>query len=146
MTDGECMWGICFVAMALVTTMLQGQQTVQPGPQPQKASKPEVCTIEGQVVSTTTGEPLRKASVLLSQIGKALGESYTTTTTAGGRFAFQDIESGRYRLQATRNGYGQIQYGFSGPSHQVTTLSLDPGQHLPNIVLRLTPQSVITGR
>ena len=139
------MRGFHIASMALVAAVLNAQQPVPPRRQ-EAAPKPESCTIEGQVVSATTREPLRKASVMLSQIGAVQGRSYTTTTTDGGRFGLQEIEPGKYRLQATKTGYAQFQFSASGPSRQVTTLSLDPGQHLRDIVLRLVPQAVITGR
>ena len=128
----------CVVAAALVAAVLSAQQRVPP-------PNADVCTVEGQVVSASTGEPLRKASIQLMQVGKVRGEWYTTTTTAGGRFALQDIEPGKYRLQAIKTGYAQNQFG-AGASRQVTSISLDPGQHLRDIILRLLPQAVITGR
>ena len=127
------------ILTALISAVLNAQQPAQP-------PKAEACSIEGQVVSTIAGEPLLKASVQLMQIGKPRGEWYTTTTTTGGRFALQDIEPGKYRLQAMKTGYAQLQFGVGGASRQVTSLSLDPGQHLRDVVLRLVPQAVITGR
>jgi protocatechuate 3,4-dioxygenase beta subunit len=138
------MRGVGIISVALAAAVLHAQQPVQP--KRQEAPKPEACIIEGQILSKTTGEPLSKASILLMQIGKARGERYTTTTTAGGRFALQDIEPGKYQLQAMKTGYAQFQFGVSGASRQVATLSLDPGQHLRDIILRLVPQAVITGR
>jgi hypothetical protein len=127
------------ILIALIPAAMNAQQPAQP-------PKAEACSIEGQVVSTATGEPLPKASIQLMQIGKPRGEWYTTTATAGGRFALQDIEPGKYRLQATKTGYAQLQFGVGGASRQVTSLSLDSGQHLRDVVLRLVPQAVITGR
>jgi hypothetical protein len=136
--------GVCFLVLALNAAVLNGQQPVPP--RQQEIPKAEACTIEGQVVSATTGEALRKATVLLNQLGKVQGERYTTTTTAGGRFALQDVEPGRYQLQAAKSGYAQMQYGATASARAGTTLSLDPGQHLHDITFRLVPQGVITGR
>ena len=108
------MHGFHIVSMALVAAVLNAQQPLPP--KRQEVPKPEACIIGGQVVSATTREPLSKANVLLSQIGAVRGESYTTTTTEGGRFALQEIEPGKYRLQATKTGYAQFQFSASGPS------------------------------
>jgi len=46
----------------------------------------------------------------------------------------------------TKRGYAHLVYGAHGSSRQGTALSLDPGQHLADITLRVSPQAVITGR
>jgi protocatechuate 3,4-dioxygenase beta subunit len=66
-------------------------------------------------------------------------------TTAAGRFMMRDIEPGKYWVSASKRGYARTNYGGRGTWNSVT-LSLDPGQHLADIVLRMPPQAVITGR
>jgi protocatechuate 3,4-dioxygenase beta subunit len=102
--------------------------------------------IEGRVLSATDGQPLKKASVFLEQTGGVHDRDYTTTTAAGGWFAMQDVEPGKYSLSVTKNGFARMQYGARRPGHPGTTLSLDPGQHVRDVILQLVPQAVITGR
>jgi protocatechuate 3,4-dioxygenase beta subunit len=140
------MLGYCFLLIALVAGVQQGQQPSESKPKQAEVQKAEAGTIQGRIVSETTGEPIRKARVLLNRIGESRREPYSTTTSEDGRFTLRDVEPGKYRLLATKNGYAKIQFGVSGPSRQETTLSLDPGQLLRDVVLRMVPQAVISGR
>ena len=126
------------VSLALFAPLMHAQPATQ---------KPmETCTLEGRVAGAIKGEPVRKAVLILSPAGGPQGQSYSTTTDSGGSFAMQDIEPGKYRLMVMKGGYAPMQYGSRGPRHAGITLSLDPGQHINDLVIRLTPQAVITGR
>jgi hypothetical protein len=148
-------------ALAAVPLLLAAQQAVVTSQQPgteqpegatQQPTKPEdKCSVEGQVRSAITGDPLRKAHVTLNRIGGAGMRSrnsadYGTTTDAGGHFLIQDIEPGTYQMDASRNGYVALAYGATKPEGPSTPLSLSPGRHTRDIVFRLTPNGVITGR
>ncbi len=102
-------------------------------------------TIEGLVVSARTGEPLRKAGVSLRQV-QGREPRYATSTDASGHFIQRDIEPGRYRLWVERNGYVRQEYGQRAANRPGTILTLQPGQYLRDIVLRLIPTGAITGR
>lgn len=106
---------------------------------------PEKGTIEGQVVKAGTGEPLKKARVVLR---KAEGREppQVAITDAGGRFQLKDVEPGRYRLTVFRNGYVRREYGQRGPNTPGTILAVEPGQRLRDILFRLLPAAVIAGR
>src|SRR6266849_6318615 len=106
---------------------------------------PEKCKVEGLVVKAATGEPLSKARVVL---GKAEGreQPYVTVTEAGGRFTLKDIEPGRYRLWVERDGYVRQEYGQRSSSRPGSILSLERGQQLRDITLRMLPSAVIAGR
>src|SRR5205807_10105090 len=58
----------------------------------------------------------------------------------------RDLEPGKYHLTARKRGFGPAEYGARALGHPGTTISLDPGQHLRDIVVRLSPQAVVTGR
>lgn len=105
----------------------------------------EKCVLEGIVVKAATGEPLKKALVRLQKVDRQT-EPVMALTNSGGRFMLADIEPGRYRLYVQRNGYLHQRYGQRGPNHPGTILSLVPGQRLRDIVFRLIPHAVITGR
>ncbi len=113
--------------------------------QPVAAPAAEKCTLEGQVVAAATGQPLKKARLQLWK-SEARGQPITTVTDASGRFLFTDIEPGRYRFSAYRNGYVGQQFGQRGPNHPGTILSLASGQRLRDVVFRLVRHAVIAGR
>ncbi len=96
---------------------------------------PDPCSVEGQAISLADGAPVRKADVTLHGVEPA-GPAYAAVTDPSGNFAFTDIVAGRYRLSANRAGYVGTQ----------TVLSLDPGQRLKDLALKLAPHAVITGR
>jgi protocatechuate 3,4-dioxygenase beta subunit len=98
-----------------------------PTPAPQK------CGIEGTVVSSTTGAPLRKVTITLEG-GK---NDLTATTSAEGKFKFENLEPSDYTIKAERVGY------LEGPD---TVLTLQPAELKTDFVLKLTPQAVISGR
>jgi hypothetical protein len=101
------------------------------------------CAIEGQILNGVTGEPLKKAAVTLQIIGSR-GQPTVTVTDAAGQFAIKEIDAGRYVLSAERNGFVRQQYGSR--SNRPGTLTLDRGQRMRDIVIKLMPQAVITGR
>ena len=133
----------CLVSIALFALLIHAQK---PSVQPATQKSSEMCTLEGRVIGAIKGEPVRKATLILSQADKPQGQRYSTTTGSGGSFAMQDIEPGKYRLLVMKGGYARMQYGSRSPGHPGTTLSLDPGQQMRDLIVRLTPQAVITGR
>jgi protocatechuate 3,4-dioxygenase beta subunit len=58
----------------------------------------------------------------------------------------KDIEPGRYRLSAERNGYLRQEYGMRGQNTSGTILSFTRGQRLTDVVFKLMPFAVIAGR
>jgi hypothetical protein len=120
----------------------------QPG-NAQPAQPRDRCSVEGQVMNSLTGEPVRKAHISLQGMGSpnsrgASPSTYAAVTDAGGRFTIQDIEPGTYFMGAERNGFIDAQSGRWGQARPVMTLN--PGQHTGDIVFRLVPHGVITGR
>ncbi len=90
------------------------------------------CTIQGSAVSVATGAPLGKTTLTL----KSENHRSTAVGDAQGKFLFEGVEPGEYILSADRYGYLQ----------QGTPVTLDAGQHLKDVVLKLTLQGVISGR
>jgi hypothetical protein len=103
------------------------------------------CAIEGQVLNGVTGEPLKKAALTLRRVGTR-DQPAVAVTDAGGQFAIADIDPGRYLLSAERNGFVSQTYGARGPDRPGTTLTLDRGQRMRDLVIKLMPQAVISGR
>ena len=99
--------------------------------------------IEGQVVNTASGAPVRKAALHLSKDG---GPSIDQDSDAEGRFRFTGLPPGGYRLSADHSGYFSQAYGARRYNSQGTLIQLSQDQQVSDIALRLTPQGVIVGR
>jgi protocatechuate 3,4-dioxygenase beta subunit len=118
----------------------------------QPPTRPEdLGAVEGSVFNAATGEPVKKAAVLMTRTDVAPNrnspqQSYSTATDAAGRFTMKDIEPGKYRMTVTRNGFVTMAYGARGPTRPGTTLALDRAQKLKDVNFRLTPHGVIAGR
>lgn len=123
----------------------------QPSRPPAQTYKPEeLCSVDGVVRHAISGEPLRKANVTLMRTDPGsnnMSPPATTTTNAEGKFAMKGLEPGQYRVMAQRPGF--VNSGFGGMipgGRSVTALSLDKGQKLTGVEVKLTPHSVVTGR
>jgi protocatechuate 3,4-dioxygenase beta subunit len=133
-------WAWWFVGAAA----LNAQQSAVP--RHQVPPKLESGSIQGRVINAVTGEAVKKADIVLSRNESPQNQSYTTTTSTSGWFAMQDVEPGRYNLSVSKRGYAHLNYGSHGPGRSGAALSIDPGQHLADITLRMSPQAVIAGR
>lgn len=93
-------------------------------------------SVEGLVLNSLTGAPIRKAIVTLSQ---SVGSIHLIADTdAAGQFQFTGLPAGIYHLSADRAGY------LPRPNRITVTLGSTGRATAPAI--RLRPQGVITGR
>jgi hypothetical protein len=88
--------------------------------------------VEGTVVNALTGEPLRKAQVILEKGNTR----YAVGSGADGKFRFEGITPGEYHPEAHRQGF------LDSDEPWVT---LESGEHLKDIVIKMMPQSLIAG-
>jgi hypothetical protein len=134
------------VTLLVIPLLMTAQQPAQlPSAAGSQPTKPEdLCSIEGRVVNALTGESLKNAQVTLyADSGGEYGEGTDTT----GHFIVKDLQPNRYTLSARRNGFAPTQYGARGGSRDGgTPLTLGPGQHTRDIVLRMMPHGVVAGR
>jgi hypothetical protein len=104
--------------------------------------------VSGQVVRSDSHAPVPKAEVSLypqdNNTAKAAGGTRTLRTGADGSFEFSDLPPGSYALSAWRNGYTEYSCQASRECGQL--LSLKSGQKVDDIVVRLDPAGVISGR
>ena len=125
----------------------------QPAPAPQtnaadpNGKPPEKCSVAGKAVNAVTGEPLKKTHIALQGMTPdTAGTGASVTTGPDGTFLLQDVEPGTYRLNASRTGFAPTSYGARKLAGGGTDLKLAAGQAIQDIVLRLQPQAVVTGR
>lgn len=129
----------------------------------QTAVKPPEGSIEGQIFNAGTGTPLKKATVHLTGTQPQNGSQsnvvgpnggrgtpprqFTRETDEQGRFQFTNLDPLRYTVSATRTGFLQQSYGAKRAGWGGgTPIFLTQNQHVKDIVIRMTPQGVITGR
>ena len=141
---------IAFACLAAASTAFGFQATPAKG------------TIEGQVLNTS-GAPLKKANVrLIAMFDRPPGPPVASgqpqmspaqrpnilnkETDDQGRFSFSGLEPARYQLSAERQGYLRQSYGARKYSGGGTPLRLGQDQHIKDVVLKLSPQAVLTGK
>jgi hypothetical protein len=98
-------------------------------------------SIEGVVLRGASEDPASNIRVRLASLRAGAGEPVFLTTDHQGRFAFQDLAAGDYRLAFESDGYVR-QILPAGEE----SLKLAAGQVLRNLAVRLTPAGVISGR
>jgi len=112
-------------------------------------------SIEGQVLNGATGAPLKKASVRLMGLGARNGQGrgaasmppvLNKETDDQGHFAFTGLDAGRYSLSAQRTGFLHTNYGAHHLNGSGVPIPLGQDQHVKDVALKMSPQSVITGK
>jgi hypothetical protein len=133
---------LCALIVVFLTSFASAQGRSQ-----DSANKPkqETCTISGMVVKLDGSAPLKSARVELSSVEDRT-HAYAATTDADGRFTLKNVERGRYRLSVTRNGFVTQEYGQKIPNDPGSILTLAPGQQVKDLLFRLIPWAIITGR
>src|SRR5438552_10411133 len=135
--------------------LLRAPSFVVPQPQDQRAS------IEGVVLRIGTDEPIAGAELKLMRVASASDVApspsqpmavaigipmlLSTQTDSNGRFVFNDVDAGSYRISAARNGYAKLEYGQRVSRGAGTIVSVVNGQAIKDIVFRLTPAGSVSG-
>jgi hypothetical protein len=108
-------------------------------------------TVEGKVISSLNGNPVRRATVVLRatinpQSGQAATRTnYMTETDANGNFQITGVAAGPYTCAPSHQGYAAQPPDQLGPSYY-PLINVKDGDHVTDVVLRLTPMGVISGR
>jgi len=100
-------------------------------------------SIEGVVVQAGNSQPVVRAVVQLE--GGASGP-LAMVTGADGRFGFQNLAAGSYRLTVSRNGFLNSAYGQRGPNGKGSSLVVPAGQAIKDIRLTMLATAAISGR
>jgi len=109
------------------------------------AADQEPGAIQGTVLSGATGQPLRRAEVLLRPADSKGAARYQTTDESGA-FAFPKVAPGRYEITVQREGYLPLAAGRMGDYKMPPIFSVNPGQTISSFVWRMTPAGVVSGK
>ncbi len=101
-------------------------------------------SIAGMVLKEPGSEPMKKVVLQIIAEDQKAGASYTASTDPDGHFRVDDVRPGRYRIFLERSGY--VSVNDRGSKSEVTVLSIRLGQSVDNLVFRMQPTAVISGR
>jgi protocatechuate 3,4-dioxygenase beta subunit len=103
------------------------------------------CSVSGIVVKLQGTVPLPSSTVRLQSVDDHT-RTFSGVTDANGHFEVKGIDPGHYRLHVIRNGYVTQEYGQRTPNDPGAILSLRSGQDLKDLLFRMLPSAVISGR
>jgi len=97
------------------------------------------------VIKLAGSEPLKNALV---ELISSDDQSHNTSivTDVGGRFTLKGLFPGRYRLSVSKNGFADREFAQRKPGDPGSVLTLHAGQDLRDLVFRMIPAAVISGR
>jgi len=102
------------------------------------------CSLEGRIVSSIDGRPLRKVRLVLRRQNGSRAERLEALADSAGKFRFERLLPGDYRLTARRIGYLPAATDASSPAGG-QSIRLEAGQRVRNLQMRLAPASQIRG-
>ena len=113
---------------------------IQSAPVVADAAKNLSFAIAGVVVDAATGTPIPRAEMTL----QIKDDEAVVTADSGGKFFFDHLEPGKYRLFARALGYSA--QGLNQHGSYFTGVVVGNGLDSQHIVFRLHPQAVVYGR
>jgi hypothetical protein len=117
----------------------------------QTTDTPALAILQGQVRNASTGEPLAKATLLLTPASSS-ADSWSQSTGAlsdsSGKFEIRNITPGKYRLRVSRKGFIPFEFGARGAGRPGIVIELTAAnQHHQKIKdILLVPHAVAAGR
>ncbi len=103
----------------------------------QSASSGKPGSIEGAVVNSVTGDPIKKADVTLAKRG--VNTNYATVSDSTGRFHFDNVEPDLYQVVAARDGFS------IGGNFGSKPFTVGEDQHVTGLAIKLIPLAVVSG-
>jgi Carboxypeptidase regulatory-like domain len=136
---------LCCLVSVLGQDPPQTPPAISPPPttEPPEALAPGV--IQGTVLSGATGQPLRRAQVVLKPADSKVSSSFQTTDESGG-FSFPKVPTGRYTITVQRDGYLPLSAGHIGSYKMPPIFSVQSGQTISDFVFTLAPSGVVSGK
>lgn len=135
---------LCMLLVLLGSSWLSGQSR-----DVTRAAMSGTGVIAGRVLDGTTGRPLRRVTVTVSDTTNVM-PSRVSVTDEGGKFSVRNLPAGRFAVSANRAPYLPTPYGATrlprpGAATQGTPISLADGQRLSDIEIKLLRGGVISG-
>src|ERR1700677_3289166 len=101
--------------------------------------------IQGNVVDSASHQPVKKATVTISETGVVHGptqqeRAQTVTTDSSGAFAFDSLATGQYQLTVMHQNYPQARMGGVHKTVQVSAV-----ENSPSVTVELVPGAAVTG-
>jgi hypothetical protein len=140
-----CLLALCCLASVLAQDPPTAPPAISPPPttEPPEAQAPGV--VQGTVLSGATGQPLRRAQVVLKPTDPKASSTFQTTDESGG-FSFPKVPTGRYTITVQRDGYLPLSAGHIGSYKMPPIFSVQSGQTISSFVFTLTPSGVVSGK
>jgi len=98
------------------------------------------------VLSGATGQPLRRAQILLRPADSKAGAPIYQTTDESGGFSFPKVAPGRYVITVQRDGFLPLSAGRIGSYKMPPIFTVSSGQTISSFVFTLTPSGVVSGK
>ena len=141
---------LCLLILGCLASVLgQDPPTSPPAISPPPTTEPPVAqapgVIQGTVLSGGTGQPLRRAQVVLKPTDPKAGSTFQTTDESGG-FSFPKVATGRYTITVQRDGYLPLSAGRIGSYKMPPIFSVQSGQTISSFVFSMTPAGVVSGK
>jgi len=135
---------ITLAVAVCATAWAQTSVTQRPTSRDTRVATVGTTEISGTIVTDEENpQPVRRAEVLAIVAG---GSPRTTYTDATGRFAFTNLPTGRYTIEANKPGFVRMAYGARRHDRPGTPVMLSDTQPTQTLSMRMARGSVITGR
>ena len=106
-------------------------------------SAPAGYRISGIVVSKIDGHPLDRVRVLLRD-SKTRKDAESLITSEDGKFTFEHLSASKYSLEGLKIGF--VSAAYEQHDQYSTAIVTGAGLDTENLVLRLSPETIIAGR
>jgi hypothetical protein len=126
---------------ALLAASAAAQAPLAEGPTAK--AKDEKGSLEGRVVNASSGDPLKKVSLTLR--GGSASAATKTESDEEGRFAFRDLDPGRYTLMGDKAGFARQAFGARSNPASGSALFLSAGRKSKDLVFKMAPGAIISG-
>jgi hypothetical protein len=136
------------LGFSLASALVCGQTTTQTRPArpaanaaPNTDSTPpkKPGTVEGVVINSLSGQPVKKATVTLRNTAQRF--AYAMVSDLAGHFLFENVEPGPYFAMAAGDGF-QPEMGRGS----VKTFTVAEEQHVKDVAVKLQPLGLVSGR
>jgi hypothetical protein len=136
--------GALALALAAVGVCVAAQDPAQ------RPTDSKSALITGRVVEGDGGQPVAAAVVALAPLGARApagpgGPIPAVLTDSEGRFFFNALEAGTYRLSAVKPGWIEGAYGRRRPGGSFFPLTLTDGAHRADLTIAIWRNATITG-